>query len=115
MYIYNGHNKIIHNIINTIYNVIIYKIIHSMPCFHLLFHIVILLYGIIIIILFKVQCPIPMYIEVRVQWTKSQNTFTVIYSDHNINNNIINNTNIVVYSQHPHCCVNNIVLTLFLK
>ena len=26
-----------------------------------------------------------------------------------------NNIYIVVYSRHPYCCVNNIVLTLFLK
>ena len=30
-----------------------------------------------------------MYIEVRVQWTKYQNTFTIINIDHNINNNNI--------------------------
>ena len=30
----------------------------------------------------------------------------------NINNN---NIYIVVYSQHPYCCVNSIILTLFLK
>ena len=53
-----------------------------------------------------------MYIEVRVQWTKQQNAFAIINSDHNINNNTIY---IVVYSQHPYCCVNNIVLALFLK
>ena len=41
-----------------------------------------------------------------------QHTFTIINSDHNINNN---NIYIVVYSQHPYCYVNNIVLTLFLK
>ena len=41
-----------------------------------------------------------------------KNAFTIINSDHNINNN---NILIVVYSQHPYCCVNNIVLTLFLK
>ena len=38
--------------------------------------------------------------------------FTIINSDHNINNNIIY---IVVYSQHTYRCVNNIVLTLFFK
>ena len=27
----------------------------------------------------------------------------------------MNHTHIVVYSQHPYCCVNNIVLTLFMK
>ena len=36
----------------------------------------------------------------------------IINRDHNINNN---NIYIVVYSQHPYCCVNNFVLTLFLK
>ena len=51
-----------------------------------------------------------MYIEVRVQWIIKKNAFTIINSDHNINNN-----NIYIYSQHPCCCVNNIVLTLFLK
>ena len=51
-----------------------------------------------------------MYIEVRVQWTIKKNAFTIINSDH-----IINNNNIYIYSQHPYCCVNNIVLTLFLK
>ena len=51
-----------------------------------------------------------MYIEVRVQWTILQNAFTIINSDH-----IINNNNIYIYSQHPYCCVNNIVLTPFLK
>ena len=45
-----------------------------------------------------------MCIEIRVQWT-----ITIINSDHNINNN---NICIVVYSQHPYYCVNNIVLTL---
>ena len=32
------------------------------------------------------------------------NAFTIINSDH-----IINNNNIYIYSQHPYCCVNNIV------
>ena len=36
----------------------------------------------------------------------------IINSDYNINNN---NIYMVVYIQHPYCCVNNIVLTLFLK
>ena len=61
-------------------------------------------------ICFKVQYP--MYIEVRDQWTILQNAFTIINSDHNINNN---NIYIVVYSKHPYCCENTIVLTLFLK
>ena len=41
-----------------------------------------------------------------------KNAFTPINSDLNINNN---NIYIVVYSQHPYCCVNNFVLVLFLK
>ena len=49
-----------------------------------------------------------MYIEVRVQWTKSQNSFTIINCDQNWNNNNVNNTNI-------YCYINNIVLTLFLN
>ena len=38
-----------------------------------------------------------------------KDSFTIINSDHIINNN---NIYIVVFSHHPYCCVNNI---LFLK
>ena len=50
-----------------------------------------------------------MYIEIRVQWTK--HTITIINSDYNLNNNNI----LTIFTQHPYCCVNNIVLTLFLN
>ena len=53
----------------------------------------------------------PMYIEIRVQWTIQQNTFTIINSEYNINNNNI----YTIFTQHPYCCVNNIALTLFLN
>ena len=42
----------------------------------------------------------------------NKGALTIINSDRNKNNN---NIYIVVYSQHPYCCVNNIVLALFLK
>ena len=51
-----------------------------------------------------------MYIEVWVSGLYNKNALTIINSDHNINNN-----NIYIYSQHPYCCENNIVLTLFVK
>ena len=35
----------------------------------------------------------------------------IINSNYNINNNSI----IILFTQHPYCCVNNIVLTLFLN
>ena len=46
------------------------------------------------------------------RWRNDTVALTIINSDHNINNN---NIYIVVYSQHPYCCINNIVLTRFLK
>ena len=55
--------------------------------------------------IFKVKYP--MYID-----GLQQIAFTIIKKDHNINNY---NACIVVYSQHPYCCENNIILTLFLK
>ena len=53
-----------------------------------------------------------MYIEIRDQWTISQYyRFIIINSDYNNKNTNIS----IVFSQHPYCCVNKIVLTVFLN
>ena len=48
----------------------------------------------------------------KVDYYNNKNAFIILNSDQNKNNN---NMMMVVSSQHPYCCVDNIVLKLFLK
>ena len=44
-------------------------------------------------------------------YLRPKHPITIINSDYNLNNNYIS----TIFTQHPYCCVNNIVLTLFLN